>query len=217
MAISCEEIINLLHQPAFGTLATQSAAMPGYPFVTVLPFVLDQHHCPFFLMSGLAEHTKNLLTNPKASLLVFNPDNDNVQTGSRLTVVGEVGRFEPPAEQVRRYLRYHPDAERYLALRDFAFFRLEPMRLRMIAGFGQMGWQEGRVLREAEALSLSGEEQLIRALGSDREGSVKLLGIDRYGIDVMVTESRKREKFQHAPIELAHVPDAARELIASLG
>ena len=47
-----------------------SAAMPGYPFVTLLPYALDGRGAPLFLISSLAEHTRNLQADPRASLLV---------------------------------------------------------------------------------------------------------------------------------------------------
>ena len=39
-----------------------------------------------------------------------------------------------------RYLAYHPDAERLLALGDFSFYAIAPLTLRYIGGFGEIHW-----------------------------------------------------------------------------
>ena len=39
-----------------------------------------------------------------------------------------------------RYLNYLPDAARLLALGDFSFYRIEPLILRFIGGFGAIHW-----------------------------------------------------------------------------
>ena len=65
---------------------SQPSTLPGYPFLSVLPFVPDEQHCPIFLISGLAEHTRNLAADTRASLLLLEPGQNDVQSGSRLTV-----------------------------------------------------------------------------------------------------------------------------------
>ena len=69
MNIQLDTVIPLLHESAFGVLATHSTQLPGYPFASILPFVLDESHRPIFLISALAEHTKNLLADARASFL----------------------------------------------------------------------------------------------------------------------------------------------------
>jgi len=164
--------------------------MPGYPFATALPFVPDETHCPVFLLSGLAEHTKNLLENPKASLLVTDPDQPRVLESPRMTVVGDVRRVDATPALRGRYVRYQPDAEQYLELGDFAFYRLVPKRVRYIGGFAQMGWLEEEEWGKAEVLALEVEEALLQALGAD------VLGLDRYGIDLVRHGRRERVAYQ---------------------
>lgn len=66
-----ELLIDLLHSATDAALATHSTTIEGYPFATAVPFVADAHHRPVFLLSGLAEHTRNLAANPRASLMIM--------------------------------------------------------------------------------------------------------------------------------------------------
>ncbi len=93
------------------------------------------------LISGLAEHTRNLQCNVRAGFLVAHSANGPVLEGQHLTLIGA---FEPaPPEQrdalARRYLQYHPDAARYLELGDFSFWLMSIERMRFIGEFGAMG------------------------------------------------------------------------------
>ena len=77
MKVDYSEVRRLLRLGAPGALGTHSASVEGYPFVSNVPYVLDGCCRPLFLLSGLAEHTRNLLADPRASLLVgrFNTEN----------------------------------------------------------------------------------------------------------------------------------------------
>lgn len=195
MKIPLDSAIQLLHALPYGTLATNTRDMPGYPFATVLPFVPDARHCPLFLISGLAEHTKNLLADPRASLLVVQPDGDNVQTGARMTLVGDVLPVAAEPELIARYLRYAPEAEGYLELGDFGLFRLVPRRVRLIAGFGKMGWLEAATWDAAAPLSEAEEAETLAALGDIAGPERTLLGLDRYGLDIRMAGQRRRLSF----------------------
>src|SRR3569833_1288359 len=124
MKTDLDTALDLLHTATAGTLATQSRQLPGYPFATALPFVPDERNRPVFLVSTLAEHTRNLLADPRASFLVAAADQANVLAGARMTLMGEVDRVEATSELVARCVRYQPEAEQYLALGDFGFFRM---------------------------------------------------------------------------------------------
>ncbi|OWW19485.1 HugZ family protein [Noviherbaspirillum denitrificans] len=185
--------IGLLHRAALGALATQSVQLPGYPFATALPYVPDHEHCPVFLLSGLAEHTKNLLANPHASLLVTYTGQGSILESPRMTLVGDVERIDGSPAQQARYVRYQPDAAQYLELGDFAFFRLVPKRVRYIGGFAQMGWLEQEAWKEAPVLAPDEESAMLQNLGASGAG---VLGIDCYGIDIDRDGRRERISFE---------------------
>lgn len=188
--------LHLLHRMPVGTLATHSREPDGFPFPTMLPFALDGRHRPAILVSRLAEHTRNLQLDTRAGFLVVDAPNEAVLDGARVTLIG---RFAPIAAEeakavTRRYLRYHPAAERYLALGDFSFLAMEVERLRFIGGFGAMGWLNGAELDPLDPLSDEDEISLMRNFAADVKlaSSAELLGIDRYGADWKAAGERRR-------------------------
>jgi len=211
MNIPFDSILHLLHGVAAGSLATQSLQMPGYPFASVLPFALDERHRPVFLISRLAEHTKNLLADGRACLLVHGADGQSVLQDERASVLGDVQRIEASPELVARYLRYHPDGERYLALGDFAFFRMAPKGARFIAGFGKMGWIEEADWIDAAQLPLEDEAKLIADLGDLGLADLRLLGVDRHGADIERAGQRRRLRFADAPVAVDRLAEALKQ------
>lgn len=208
MKLELAPVLNLLHSAPASTLATQSIQMPGYPYATVVPNVLDEQHRPILLISALAEHTKNLLADPKVSISVNESGITNVQDGQRLTLVGDAERFEPDQALITRYLRYVPAAEQYLTL-DFMFFRIIPKRLRYIGGVGKMGWVEAEAFDTATSLSLAEEAALLAEAESVVPRNVTVLGIDSYGIDYVADGFRDRQALEAGRLKdavLATVP-----------
>jgi hypothetical protein len=120
----------LLHTAAVGTLATHARQPEGFPYPSMLPFAPDPQHHPTILVSRLAEHTHNLHADPRAGFLVVDAPDGDVLSGQRVTLLGAFEPVDPTPEVVRRYLRYHPDAERYLVLGDFTFWTMRLERLR---------------------------------------------------------------------------------------
>src|SRR3989337_3019451 len=117
-----------------GTLATLSRKHPGHPFASAMPSAPDAGGQPLVLISAMAMHTQNLQTDPRASLLVTQPDpspqreesGDSLARG-RLTLMGEarpVGAADVPAARAA-YLARHAKAGYWVDFEDFSFWRLE--------------------------------------------------------------------------------------------
>ncbi|WGS50093.1 pyridoxamine 5'-phosphate oxidase family protein [Paraburkholderia sp. D15] len=197
MNIPAHAPLHLLHTAAAGTLATHARQPEGFPYPTVLPFAPDLQHRPTILVSRLAEHTHNLHADPRAGFLAFDAPDADVLSGPRVTLLGTFEPLESSPEVVRRYLRYHPDAERYLVLGDFTFWSMRLERLRYIGGFGAMGWLSGDELDPLPPLSFDEENTLIEHV-ADRTASVdglQWLGVDRYGADLKRDGIRARVAF----------------------
>lgn len=179
MKIAPAAALQLLHGQYYATLATHASQLPGYPYATVLPYVLDEQQRPLLLISALAEHTRNLLADGRCSLSVLESGASDVQAAARLTLLADAVCFEPDALLRQRFLRYQPAAEQLLQL-DFMFFRLQPLRLRYIGGVGRMGWLEAAELT-GTSLSLQQEaDWLAQARVPD---GLRLLGMDAGGVD----------------------------------
>lgn len=219
MNISTHAPLHLLHRKPVGALATHTREPLGYPYPTALPFAPDARHRPVILVSRLAEHARNLEVDARAGFLVVDaPPNEDVLNGERLTLLGRFtpGGLEPSL--VRRYLRYHPDAERYLALGDFSFRVLEIERMRYIGGFGAMGWLDAEELDPLEPLTDEDETALIEYFDRrvSRPAQVRLAGIDRYGADLKVDGQRRRCAFDSAKTDISELEQALARCVAEL-
>lgn len=183
------EVRRLLRLGLSGALGSNSLAVPGHPFVSLLSYVLDEACRPVFLLSGLAEHTKNLLADPRASLLVAEAPGGGLEQ-ARVTVLGTVARVESDALWRARFLRYSPESRDYLEWADFAFFRLEPVKARFIGGFGRMGWVDA--VAAPSVLEPRIEAEVLEALTPDLPPGARVEGLDPEGLDLVVLGVRRR-------------------------
>jgi heme iron utilization protein len=207
--------LHLLHQTLIGTLATHARQPQGYPYPTVLPFAPDSRHRPTILVSRLAEHTRNLHSDPRAGFLIVDAPDGDVLNGQRVTLVGAFEAVEPTPPLVRRYLRYHPDAERYLALGDFSFWTMSIERMRYIGGFGAMGWLAADELDPLEPVSADDENALVELFETHprRPAHTTVSGIDRYGVDLKVAGAHTRFDFQTPAPDTACLQAAVEDCI----
>jgi heme oxygenase (biliverdin-IX-beta and delta-forming) len=138
-----ERARTLAHLGRTGTLATLSRKHPGHPFASVMPYALDDSGRPLFLISTMAMHTHNLQSDPRASLLVTQPDwsGDPLAAG-RLTLMGEAHRLDGAATAAARaaYLARHERAGYWVDFDDFGFWRLDVLDVYFVGGFAAMDW-----------------------------------------------------------------------------
>lgn len=138
-----ERTRTLLYLGRVGSLSTHSLKQPGFPFGSVMPYGLDDHGRPIFLISTMAMHTQNLRADPRASLLVTQPDADgDVLGSSRVTLLGDVLRIEEPeVEDARKlYLATYENSKYWVDFDDFSFYRMNVVDVYYVGGFGVMGW-----------------------------------------------------------------------------
>jgi len=226
-SFTADEARNLLRRARTGTLGTLNAD-DGTPYASLVNLATDVRGCPVILVSTLAWHTRNLLADPRASVMVAEmpPDGDAL-TGARVTVIG---RFEKlPASQVsRRYLARHPAAELYAGFGDFAFWRLHPVEAHAVAGFGRIETIPADEMFPSADEMAALEEGAIAHMNDDHDDAIqrfaaKLLGatpggwkiaaIDPDGMDLRRGEDVLRLPFE-APV---HSGGALRALLARLG
>jgi putative heme iron utilization protein len=104
-------------------------------------------------LSTLASHTRNLLGDPRAALVVSEPDpgTGDPQTLARVTVEGvvhEIARHDDRFGAAwQTYTSRFPDAAPRLALADFLLLRLEPRRARYVGGFARAATYTAEDLR----------------------------------------------------------------------
>jgi putative heme iron utilization protein len=108
-----------------------------------MPYALDQAGRPIFLISNMAMHTQNLKADPRCSLFVGQAPTDGDPLGaSRATIIGNAEPIEKHDDDSVRdaYLRRHENSRYWVDFSDFGFFRLQPIDLYYVGGFGVMGW-----------------------------------------------------------------------------
>lgn len=144
----------LLAGQRVGVLATVSTRQGGAPFTSLAPFAVSSRGEPLLLLSALAQHTRNLDADPRASLFVHDPAaaSKDPRTAPRLSIAGRVRRLEEPeeADGKARYLLRHPEARGLFGL-DFGLFVLEIDEAQLVGGFGAAGWIPGDDLRAGGA------------------------------------------------------------------
>jgi hypothetical protein len=125
---------------ALGTL------MDGAPYASLVLVAFDADGSPLLLLSRLAQHTKNLLADPRVSLLFDGTAGlDDPLTGPRLTVLGSAAAC-PDTDALQRYLARHPSAAAYAGFSDFGLYRVTIARGQLVAGFGRIAWIEAEAL-----------------------------------------------------------------------
>ena len=126
----------LLREGLSGALAT---LMPkaGDPYCSLVNVAAAADGAPLFLLSTLAIHTKNLLADSRASLMLDERKDGDPLEGARIMLMGVVERTEDTAARTR-YLARHPEAEQFAGFKDFSFYRMELARIHLVAGFGRI-------------------------------------------------------------------------------
>jgi heme iron utilization protein len=159
-----------------GSLSTHSRKFPGFPFGSMMPYAADDVGCPVFFISNMAMHTQNLHQDPRASLLITQPDVSGDPLGAaRLTLIGTVS--EAPASEVRDlYLSWHENARYWQNYTDFAYWRLEVSGVYFIGGFGVMGWITAEDYRTALPDPLAeAAPVIIQHMNADHADALRLI------------------------------------------
>ena len=138
----------LLAASRTGALATV-ALDGGFPFGSLVAYAVDGAGRPLLCLSDLAEHSRNLAVDPRASLMVSATGSHSLSTGgagdplalARVTVLGTVVelRDDERSAALDAYRDRHPDAF-YATFDDFRLYRLDVASVRYVGGFGRMSW-----------------------------------------------------------------------------
>jgi hypothetical protein len=198
---------------------------------------LDDAGRPLLLLSEMAEHTANLHARNEASLLIsemVTADREPLALG-RVTLIGPCDRVsDAERSSVReRFLAQQPRAAMYVDFTDFNFYRLEPMALRYVGGFGRMSWVTADDYRAAEPDPLRElAAGILEHMNTDHADAnltyaTKLLEIgdatsatmthvDRYGFDLAVMTPNGPRAARLAFADEAKTSDEVRRAVVAL-
>jgi len=142
----------------------------------MMPYAADQLGRPIFFISSMAMHTQNLRADPRASLLITQPDVSGDPLGAaRLTLVGDVTEA-PAAEVSQLYLSRYENAKFWQEYSDFAYFRLQVSAAYFIGGFGVMGWISAADYRSALPDPLAkAAPGIIQHMNEDHAAALRLI------------------------------------------
>jgi heme iron utilization protein len=217
----------LLRAHRYGALCTLSKKFEGYPFGSITPYLTDHDGSLLILISTLAEHTKNILHDPRVSLITHNQDSPDIQTQGRVTVVGIAHPVTEREQAGKRYLRYFPEANGYFGMHDFSFYRIVPQSLRYIGGFGKIHWVTAEHYCVPPYPLISQEDDVIAHMNSDHRDTMirycrqfkqvttseaEMLGIDCDGFDVRADAGVLRFDFEKPVLDAQQARKALVEM-----
>lgn len=202
-----ERARTLVAAQSTGTLCTIALEPAGYPYGSFVTFALHRG-APVFLISRIAEHTRNLTGDARASLLVHEAGKADPLANGRVTLIGKAEKLAkdaPDLAEVRdAFLAAHPESSYYVGYNDFDFWRLAPEAVRYIGGYGRMSWVDAQAFRTAEPDPLAAASaRVLSHMNDDHADSLLLYAqkltsaptpqkavmtaIDRYGFEMTIT------------------------------
>ena len=228
-----ERAQTLVAQISTGTLCTLALEPEGYPYGSFVTVAFENGD-PIFLISGLAEHTKNLERDPRASLLVAEGGSADPLANGRVTMLGPCTRVGDDGGRARAtFFAAHPNSTYYADFRDFAFWRLRVDYVRYIGGYGRMSWISQANWRAAEPDPLGPSAAgIIAHMNADHADamvlyckafshgseitSAKMTGVDRYGFDMSAITSNGPRPVRLAFGKPVSTPEEVRAALISM-
>ena len=175
-----ERARTLMHVNRVATLCTTSQKHPEWPFGSVVAYGLDKHGNPSLLISNMAMHTKNLLADPRVSLLVTPSEKSGDPLGApRVTVMGQMRKIpkEESAGIRKEYLARHENAAYWVDFADFNFYMMDTIDIYYVGGFGAMGWVTASDYHAAKVDPLAHvQSELIDRINADHAEALRLMG-----------------------------------------
>ncbi len=194
---------SLLRRSRQGALATLMAGS-GDPYCSLVNVASHPDGSPILLLSRLALHTRNILGDSRASLMLEEHADGDPLEGARIMLAGQAEQAADKEVTIlrRRYLSAHPSAETFVDFKDFSFFRIRASAAHLVAGFGRIVDLEPEQfltdLSDASAL-LEAEPDAIDHMNADHREATNLyatrllgaepadwrcIGCDPLGIDL---------------------------------
>ena len=230
-----ERARTLVYLGRIGSLSTLSRKQPGFPFGSVMPYGLDERGCPIFLISTMAMHTQNLQADPRASLLITQPDAGGDPLGaSRVTLIGNaatIPKSEVP-EARRLYLARYANSQYWVDFEDFSFYRMELVDVYYVGGFGVMGWisdadyaqaqpdpladAAGGIVQHMNADHQDGLILLARAFAGIESQEATMTSVDRLGFHVRLKAPDGMRGARIAFLREVRDPEETRKVLVEM-
>src|SRR5271166_2487689 len=112
----------LLREGRSGALATLMQGS-GDPYCSLVNIATAANGSPLLLISRLAIHTKNVIADPRVSLMIDERKEGDPLRGARIMLMGTAAPTDD-REIRRRYLERQPEAEMFAGFADFSFHKV---------------------------------------------------------------------------------------------
>ena len=216
-----------------GTLCTLAAEPAGYPYGSFVTVAFDDGN-PVFLVSTMAEHTRNLQRDPRASLLVAEGGSEDPLANGRVTLLGPCAQIESDGGRARAaFLATHPTAAYYADFGDFAFWKLGVESIRYIGGYGRMSWVDAADWHAAEPDPLAAAASgVISHMNDDHADAMvlyckafsratdinaaRMTGVDRYGFEMSAVTPQGPRPVRLAFAEPVSTPEEVRAALVAM-
>lgn len=193
--------------------ALASLTAEGDPWASLITFGVLDDGAPVLCLSRMAEHGRNIDRDPRASLIITQPDPPaDVLAAARVTLAG---RCERPADEASRaearaaYLAGVDAGKYFVDFSDFSFFILRVQRVRWVGGYGRMDSATSEAYAAARpdpvmshaasaVAHLNADHaaallEIAQALGGYPDATRATCdGVDRYGVDLSLDTARGR-------------------------
>ena len=228
-----ERARTLVAQITTGTLCTLAAEPEGYPYGSFVTVGFDNGN-PVFLVSTLAEHTRNLQRDPRASLLVAEGGSEDPLANGRVTLLGPCTQVDGAGGSARAaFLATHPNAAYYVDFGDFAFWKLAVESIRYIGGYGRMSWVDAADWHAAEPDPLAAAAGGVIAHMNDDHADAMVLyckafskatdinaasmtGVDRYGFEMSAVTAEGPQPVRLAFPATVRTPEETRAALVAM-
>ena len=112
-----------------------------FPHISRIQLSTDVDGTIITLISTLSAHTKCIVANPRAALLIGEPGKGDPLAHPRISVPIVATAVEHGSADYLRirnsHLQHYPKAELYVDFGDFSFFKLTPQSAALNGGFGK--------------------------------------------------------------------------------
>jgi putative heme iron utilization protein len=218
----------ILREARSGALATLMAGS-GDPYCSLINVATSADGSPLLLLSRLAIHTRNLLADPRVSVMLDERKEGDPLQGARIMLMGRIALTQDENDR-RRYLARQSEANMFVGFADFAFYHVAVSGAHLVAGFGRivdlspsdiltdLSGADDLLAAEASALAHMNDDHAdalrlyaTRLLGAP-DGAWLCAGCDPEGLDLQLGRMALRLPFP----QRVNAPTALRQVLKQL-
>jgi heme iron utilization protein len=218
----------LLREGRSGALSTLMRGSKD-PYCSLVNLATTADGSPVLYVSTMAIHTRNLIDDPRVSLMLDERAEGDPLASGRVMLTGTAIATDD-ADVKRRYFERQPGAKVFASFHDFGFYKIELKGARVVAGFGQIVnlKQEDLLTKVGDAANVvAAEAEILKHMNDDHaqtcrlyatkllgaaDGEWRLAGCDPEGVELQLGHKSLRLTFPRR----VRTPGAMRKMLIKL-